>query len=301
MSDLTTEDLNEFPDFEIYFNGLKTLDDYDFSNLSNREIYDTFYDYAKILPYSYGIFNPQKFNQHIFFRVRLNIDREKEDISLIHTYSYPPSSVCKDKGRANLNGKSVFYCSNNPNAAILECKPKIGDEGYLSFWNGNASRPVKAGICLPYDLPDENEWNIIAKDSFEYLIKSLPYQSKDKFKHFMALYKFISHKFISEKNPYPLTSMLSNEMLYGDLHRDFIIYPSVLTDTKLCNMAFHPNSVIENLKFEKVLKFKVSDIKDGVIQFNLGKVGFIQNGRIKWRNYLDEETIFFRKETNNPV
>lgn len=301
MSSLTLEDLNEFPDFEIYFNGLKTLDDYDFSNLCNREIYDTFYDYAKILPYSYGIFNPQKFNQHTFFRVRLNINREKEDISLIHTYSYPPSSVCNEKGRANLNGKSVFYCSNNPNAAILECKPKIGNEGYLSFWNGNTSRNIKAGICLPYDLPQENEWSIFAKEAFEYLIESLPHQSKDKFKHLMALYKFVSHKFISEKSPYPLTSMISNEMLYGDLQRDFIIYPSVLSDTKLCNMAFHPNSVIENLKFEKVLKFKVSDIKNEVIQFNLGKVGFIENGRMKWRDHSEEETVFFEKEINNVI
>lgn len=297
MNKLTIDDLNLFPDFSTYSMNLEKLDKYDFSNLSNEEIYNIYYDFATILPFSYGIFKPAKFNQHKFYRARLNINNQKEDISLIQTYSYPPNYVCTEKGRANLNGKSVFYCSNNPNAAILECKPKIGDEGYLSIWKGNSTKSIKTGICLPWDLSEKNIWNLMAKDSFNHLMKTLPSESKNKFNHFIALYKFINHKFITEEKPYPLTSMISNEMLYGDLHRDFIIYPSVIAEALLCNMAFHPNSVNENLKFEKVIKFKVVNLKNNEIELVFGKVGQLENTKMIWKNNrLTELENMFSKE-----
>src|SRR5690606_3415677 len=117
---------------------------------SHEEIYNTLFDLACILPATYGIFNPEKFNYHKFYRVRLKkqIDT-KENLNLISTYSFPPSNFCFENGRANLAHNSVFYCSNDPRGAMLESKPEDGDEGFLSVWSGKTDRKMKVSICLP--------------------------------------------------------------------------------------------------------------------------------------------------------
>ncbi|WP_010179668.1 hypothetical protein [Aquimarina agarilytica] len=293
------EDLDSFPNFETYIHELKTLNKSDFSQLTERDVYDKYFDFAKILPTSFGMLDTEKFNSHKFYRVRLKKDiGDKEDITLKQTFSFPPTSILKKNGRANLKYKSVFYCSNNPNGAIIESKPEIGDEGYLSVWKGMSKRSIKAGICLPNDLPEENVWNLMAKDSFEYIRETLPKETKDKFKHFESLYSFIANRFITETKPYPLTAMISNELLYGELWRDFIIYPSVLARTKICNMAFHPNSVNENLILEKIIKFKIVDKKDKQFKFQLGKVGHYENTKLIWKNRTESENELFEREKN---
>jgi hypothetical protein len=292
---LNEKDLKLFPDYEKFVSDLDKIDKINF-NYTAEQIYNRFYDYAKIVPTNYGSFNPEKFNDFRFYRVRLNINREFEDISLIQTYSYPPPSVCNENGRANLKGKSVFYCSDNPHCSILESKPKIGDEGYLSFWKPESKRKIKFGICLPENLTNYNDWSLIANDIYDYQRKELKGEAKEKFEHLLILYKYIADKFVNEKKPYPITSMISNEYLYSDLWHDFIVYPSVVSKADYSNMAFHPNSVNDNLRFEKVLKFKVVDIINGQIKFNLGKVGFKENTKIVWRDITENESKIFRKE-----
>ena len=288
------EDLKQFPEFSTYISELNILKNYDFENHTVREIYDIFYDYARILPANIGWFSPEKFNSHRFYRVRKNIDRENEDISIAQTYSFPPSNYCLENGRANLKGRTVFYCSDNPIGAIIESKLKAGDEGYLTIWRGVATRRIKIGQLLPYDLPKENFWSLMAKDCFDYFHKDLPNETKNKFKHFVELYKFIAEKFNTEHKPYHLSSMISEELLYGQLWRDFLIYPSKLSDNKLCNMAFHPNSVNENLRFEKVIEFKVENFENDILEYKLGKkVGVIENNQIIWRKRTLEETKLF--------
>lgn len=296
INKIYSDDLKEFPDFKTYISNLTELENFPFENLTVREIYDKYHDLAKILPSVFQMLNHEEFNEEFFYRARIGIDRKKEDISLKQTYSYPPTSVCSENQRANIKNKSVFYCSNDPNCAMLEVKPKIDSEGYLSVWKGNAKKPVKLGILLPYDLPSENEWNTMAKSTFEYLENSLQKETLDKINHFMALYKFIPDRFVKEEKPYHLTSMISNELLYGELWRDFIIYPSVASKTYMCNMAFHPNFVNENLKFVKVIKYKVYDIKNEQAKFNLGKVGYLKENRMVWRDATEEETKLFEKE-----
>lgn len=294
INKITQDDLDLFPYIEDYLKELSILENHNFKGLSEREIYDVFYDFAKILPTNFGLMNNRKFNKHKFYRVRLKKGiGSTEDISISQTFSFPPPSACSQNGRANLKNKSVFYCSNEPYAAILESKPEIGDEGYLSVWGGNSNKTIKVGICLPFDLPAENEWNIMAKDAANKLFKSLPLEAKNKYRHYIKLYEFIANRYILEDKPYYLTSMISNEMLYGELWRDFIIYPSVMAKTNYCNMAFHPNSVIENLKFEKILQFKVHNISSDNIEIMLGKVGYIFNTKLNWREKTKNEINLF--------
>jgi hypothetical protein len=290
MNKLTQEDIDLLPDYETYLKDLQTLENFDFNNKTSLEIYNLYYDYARLLPTNFGTFNPEKFSKHTFFRARLNIDKKKEDITLAQTYSYPSSSICKSNGRANLKHRSVFYCSNDSNTAIIETKPKIGDIGFLSVWKGRPKRNIKIGICLPHDLTETNEWNLMAKDIFEYQIENLEPEAKEKHKHLMALYKFISRQFVVGKYPYPLTSMISYSMMFDDMWRDLIIYPSVVANSKFCNMAFHPNSVDENLVFQKVFRFKVTDIINDLPHYVPAKiVGEIIKTKMIWRDITNQE------------
>lgn len=291
LEELYSEDLASFPDLQTYKIDLEKLESYEFSDLSNAEILDIIYDFARTIPGSVGWFEPQNFNYHKFYRVRKNIDRNIEDITLAQTYSYPPGKFCFKNGRANLKGKSVFYCSNEPLAALMEAKPEAGDEIFLSVWEGIADKRIKVGNLLPPDLTEENVWNVMAKNSFHRTIKNLESRVDNKIIHLEILYKFVSYLFRTESKPYPLTSMISWEYLYGQMWRDLIIYPSVVSNELYCNMAFHPNSVDMNLRFEKVLKLKIDYVGDDGIKYSLGKkVGFIENTKMIWRDRTDKET-----------
>lgn len=294
---LYDSDLNQFPDLETYLKDLDYLRNTNFDSLDYEQIYNIFFDKATVLPLNYAWFTKEKFNAIKFYRVRLDVDVNKEDISLIDTYSHPASIFCKENGRANLKGKTVFYCSDNPNAALYESKPKIGSEGYLSVWTPNTDRDVNFGVYLPYNLKPNNLWHIVAKETYEYIFNHYYANSKVKFDHFIALTNLISELFVSETKPYSLTSMISNENLYGlnNTWQDFILYPSISSALNYCNMAFHPNSVNEMLRFEKVINFRVKDIKPEGITFNLGKVGYIQGSKMKWRVKNDEDVKYFKK------
>lgn len=291
LDELNSEDLASFPEFLTYKSDLEKLELYKFSDLSNAEILDKIYDLAKTIPGSVGWFEPQNFNYHKFYRVRKNIDRNAEDITLAQTYSYPPGKFCFENGRANLKGKSVFYCSNEPLAALLEVKPEAGDEMFLSVWQGIADKKIKVGNLLPPDLTEKNVWNEMSKNSFNKTIKKLNSRVGDKITHLEMLHKFVSYLFRTESKPYPLTSMISWEYLYGQMWRDLIIYPSVVSNELYCNMAFHPNSVDRNLRFEKVIKLKIDYVGDNGIKYSLGqKVGFIENTKMKWRDRTEKES-----------
>lgn len=126
INNFTEEDLELFPKYAQYCDNLKKLSEIDLSNKNTEEIYNIIYDHVKILPACFGVFNPTKFNNISFYRCRIKNNIGKiENKDLIQTHSFPPSNVCKENGRANLKNHSVFYCSNDPRAAILESKPKI--------------------------------------------------------------------------------------------------------------------------------------------------------------------------------
>lgn len=292
---LTGDDLLLFPDFDKYLSELNLLENYEFVDKSIEDIYNIYYDFAKLTPNGFGIFNKRKFNRHIFYRVRYDINSETEDLSLIQTYSYPPPDKSRTNGRANLKGKSVFYCSNKPFCSIREAKPKIGSEGYLSIWKGNTNRKIKFGICLSSKLSKNNDWSKLATDIYRHNIKNLPKEAKDKFEHILELYNFVAKLYSKEKEPYSLTSMISNELLHADIWNDFIIYPSVETNEEYCNIAFHPNSVNENLKFEKVIRFRIENIEDKKISFRLGKVGYMEKTKMIWKEKTKEEIQLFNE------
>jgi hypothetical protein len=276
-----------------YRDGLNRLREFNFNNYTAEEIKIIIDKFLGIYPATYGIYSPEKFNDFLLYRVRMNIDTKKEDTNLIHTFSYPPPNICTKNGRANLKGKSVFYCSNCSGTAIMESKPQVGDIGYLSIWQGNSNRDMRASILLPQELKQENVWNIVAQDSYNYLLKHNSQIEPEMAERYKLALKFISDLFLQENEPYNVTSIFANEMLYSELNFDYIIYSSVVNQSYSCNLALHPNIVQNYLLFHKVIKFRVNDIQDNKYNLSIGNVGEITGSKIKWRKpNKEEENIF---------
>lgn len=147
---------------------LEELRNIDFKGLSKQEIAKIFFGYLKALPCLTAMYSAEKFNSFNFYRVRLGVNPESDDLSFIRTFSYPSSHFCSENGRANLKNKSVFYCSNSALTSVMESKPNIGDVGYLSIWKGKANRKMKAGLFLPEDLRIENEWRAVCDDLYQH-------------------------------------------------------------------------------------------------------------------------------------
>jgi len=287
-ADDLTNDLPRFPSLSSYMNGLNELSRMDLSNMNYDSLARLLYERAIIFQQTFGIRPSHIFNQSSFYRVRMNI-KDDEDINLLRTYSYPLPSSCKRNGRANLKGKSVFYCSNHALTSILESKPNAGEIGYLSVWQANTDRDIKYGICLPRDLTSDNEFRFMANDIHKFIDEESFKRAGAKADHFRFFHQYVAERFVNEKEPYFLTSCIANEMLYGDTWRDFIIYPSIANKAYSCNMAFHPNSADTILKFSKVLRFRVESFHNGQISISQGKIGEFINSTIVWRQAKKNE------------
>ena len=139
-SKIYDEDLSLFPNIEQFKRQLQQLRELTPDSIPFEKLYDKYFDLGVILPHMISMQTAENFNKLKFFRVRLNINENAEDTRIVQTHSFPPGNVCKENGRANLKGKSVFYCSNDPLCALFESKPKIGDIAHISIWNGLSNR-----------------------------------------------------------------------------------------------------------------------------------------------------------------
>lgn len=289
---LNDQDFFAYNTIEDFKRKLEELKQLDFTNKSFEEIGNIFYSYVSVIPTLIFNFDSDTFNKLLFYRVRMNIS-ENEDIGLTSTYSYPNGYFCKTNGRANIQARSVFYASNSALTAIFECKPKINDIGYLSIWKGNAFRRIKAALILPKNLNTKNDWYFMAQNAHHF-IKEF-YEKieikKDSFAH--ELLNFICNLFLSEKEPYPLTSFISHELLYRSSDwRDMIVYPSFANKAFTCNLAFHPNTVDSCLSFVKVIRFKIIDAKNNSFVVGTGQVGELKDNKIVWRDAEENEHDF---------
>lgn len=287
---ITENDFLQYPDLETFKIKLHELRNLDLSNAEKDYIGETLFNYLPVIPSLASKFSSINFNRFNFYRVRLNINAEAEDLRLIRTYSYPLPQFCNDNGRANIKNKSVFYCSNSALTAVIESKPKVGDIGYLSCWQGCTDREIKAGVLLPRELKEENEWYVVAKDAYSFAedqINRVGLQRNGSLFH-EALH-FIASLYLTEQAPYALTSWISNSLIYGSAWKDLVIYPSFVNDSYSSNFAIHPNVVDNYLKFRKVIKFKVIKIDNTGYTCSTGAVGELVQNNIIFRAAINDE------------
>jgi RES domain len=302
MEDANSYKKNEDYIFEKYSNidsFISKVKEFDRLNLKDKdltEISKIYFEYFSLVPIIWFGQRIERFNKHVFYRVRNNINETEEAINLVSTYSYPSSIICTKNGRANTKGKSVFYCSDNVTTALMEGQLKTEDIGYLSIWKPDAKREIRIQYCLPRDLRPDNKWNEIRKDIHPFLDDYLNNNFIEKKQHMIVLINYLSLKFVFEKYPYPLTSWLADNYLYHENLIDLILYPSVAGGHKDCNMAIHPNTVDEILKFEKVIKFKVMDVQREQIVYKPISVGELKTQNIVWRKPEQNEKAFYKFE-----
>lgn len=291
-NEISDKDFFKYENIEEFRLNLRRLKETNFGNCDHNEIADILFSHMDVIPSLIANYSFQKFNTFSFYRVRLNINDNYEDLRLSRTYSYPLPSFCKENGRANLKNKSVFYASNSAGTPIIESKPNQGDTGYLSIWHGCADREMKAGVLLPKELNPENDWYILAHDIHAFSQIHLNKVAINKSSFFHEALNFISDLFLQENVPYPITSWIANELIYGRAWKDFIIYPSFANKAYTCNLAIHPNVADRYLKFVKVIRFRVTEITEHKYTLSTGFVGeFIQNN-ITWREATYEELDF---------
>lgn len=288
----TEDDFSEYTNIESLTAKLQELRNFDFSNKSPKEISEILNNYLDLMPAVSSLYDPEKFNKFQFYRVRLNVDPEIEDLNLIQTYSYPLPQFCKVNGRANLKNTSVFYCSNHAMTALIESKPKVGQIGYLSFWEGCTTQTMKAGILLPKDIKKENVWRQLTDDLYFHVEKDIKEELNKKAVFYIEKLRFIADLFLTELYPYHITSLVAWEFLYGKSRKDFLVYPSSVNDSYSSNMAIHPNVVDNFMKFKKVIRFKVLAVNGQTYSISTGRVGELFNNNIEWRDATKEELDF---------
>lgn len=290
---MSTDNPN-YPKLEEYRNNLQKLYKQNMDGLKYEEIYNLYFDAAIVLQILGGYFVSEKTNGRQLYRVRASSQiNELEDLSLIQTYSYPPTNICKNNGRGNIKHKSVFYCADSAVAAVKESNIKENEQCYISVWELQAKRDLNYTSYLPVNLPENNYWEKIGYLHHNYMLnlndRNLNYQ--------LELRKFITSKFMFEEFPYPISSLIANENLYyGDHKSDLIIYPSAKTMSDYVNYAFHPNVVNEHLKLKKVFNCKITKFYEDYIQFGVAEVGRLENNRIIWSEPTDEDRIYFNAD-----
>lgn len=299
-NELDLSPFDKIPDVDTFRKGLDELRKLDLSKASRKEIEATFFKYAFLKPIYIMMVPPDEFNANTFYRVRTKIDTKRENVYLNGTFNYPPSFVCGSNGRANLAHRPVFYCSDYAIAAILEIKPKVGDVLCVSSWKPKVDREVQFAIFLPEDLKPSNKYRTDAEGLHKKLRGETPSFKKDKEEQLNMLNEFVCLQFVVEKPPYPITSWLSDELLYAHMKNDLVLYPSVVTDSRFCNLAIHPNFVDRYLTLEKVAQIIITELSD-VISYSVGLMGIPDRMNIRWDKPTEEQIQVFRNTIDEGI
>ncbi len=290
-SDKWLNEISKLPPIEILKKNGNELLKTNFINQSFEEIQSAIQNKLSLIPIPIKIVSKGNINKLSVYRVRINIDSEKENSSLIKTYSYPPSFICK-KNRANIEKYPVFYCSENKMTSLREMDPKANDIVYLSIWRFNSKRDVYIVPILPNNLGSANYWQPLAKDMHNYFSEFNKKVGENKFKELTKLFEIISDYFI--QNNYPLTSWFANKYLYKTNNIDLILYPSFANSKKTCSIAIHPNFVDRYLELEKIYILKITEFVENGYKFQLQRIGILSYTNIIWKYPKKEDTDYFK-------
>lgn len=184
--------------------------------------------------------------------------------------SYPPLWLNRKNrvyNRANSPSSNVFYSSLQPNVAIRESKPAIGESIIISTWENYSLKQLNAyyinyhhkrkdkilTAIIPFSdkFADVGKWFTMIFDDYrnfliEEFIKEIEHKSNLRHEYFFSAY--FSERLLT-KNKY------NNYKRYYDL----IIYPSVSWEHKHYNVAISPEIIDNNFKLVKANQYLVVD------------------------------------------
>ncbi len=283
------KELEKFPDVKQLKINLQQLFQLDKSNLSVSEIETLFYKTAIVYPFGAVEYPSSIFNSFPIWRCRININEAFENTSLLKTYSYPDPKFCSKNGRANLAGRSVFYCAHNGTTAIFETKPVEGDILYLTKWTVASNRNVLIMNFLPVDIPSTNPFFASARRLFDQQIAFHDINGGQKGEHLKAVTSFVSQSFVDEKEPYHLTSWLADRALYESNGVDVLVYPSIPRKFVSCNFVIRRDFVDSFLQMKTVFKLHVNYCDGEILHYKLLETGDCINDKVIWRESTEDD------------
>ena len=197
--------------------------------------------------------------------IRQRINPMGKDFSQVYELSYPPVECCKDYGRANLPGHSMFYCCS---FATDENAPEPRYTTLLetsSFMWEKESKGIERATCSRWDVIEK--LNLIAlpfSENYErtfYDIVQIQEEWKkevhkvDVNKEALELVEYMSNEIAKQVDKNIDYFKIANFIFYllyinkKTRESDGIIYPSVAAGGEGFNLVLKPEAVDQKLRF----------------------------------------------------
>lgn len=281
--------LSEIPEKDKFEMDLKFFENLDMSNLSIEQIDKEYHKACKVFPVVLdNSWKPNLLNSMTTFRVRRNVDMNKENITLKKTFNYPPDKVSTCNGRANIKEKSVFYGAFDAITAFLESKPISNERLYMTTWKSNVNTQPNFASIFSSNLPIENDFKKYSQKKLSEIIRFCKKIGEDKSGQLELINDYIARWFVKEKEPYCKTSWISN-VYYEKFGAEFLIYPSTQKNSKTCCVAYTKQYVDKNLELDKVIEFSIENLSQTKANVKLHKSGNYINGKVVYSETTEDD------------
>jgi hypothetical protein len=271
------------------FKKLKELNDY-------SQIREKFFDLFEVFPMSI-MFNDTHTLKHLQLYRACPADKVLEwGKSNLASYMGPPKFKDVGKGRANWNGRNVFYAGDSPYVTVVENKKLTpGKEYYIGQWEIDVEKITEKQIPISYltlnNLSKENPWNNIIpskEEMKERLIDNFKIEQKVA-EFYVEMISELSTLFVEDNESYNLSAFIADNILYSNNNEKhmpkILIYPSVESNKNSCNLAINPDFAIEYLSLKKVVKIKVSEVQENSFKAAYRQIGQIELGKIQYYHF----------------
>lgn len=234
---------------------------------------------------------------------RARITAWEEKLANVSELWYPPTSLVRNYGRANLPGDPVFYCATHPGAAILETK--AAPKSIYTLLACRIEKPAETLNLIPMGLGflhkhDQGVDSPPRRPDPEFFLAREGYSNEEALELQSFLRKqFTRHVPQGQEHQYRITANLSNLLLSkgptGEKIIDGIAYSPVSAPFG-ANLALSRQSVDRRLVPDSV--FIVFAARDGIMVIDEAHK-FETDGRISWQ-CRTELRPFFSPQKNRP-
>jgi len=290
------KELEKIPNVKELKMLLKEFSELDLSSKTIEEIKLEYDSRVGIIP---GISNsvpPEIVKGVRLFRARKNVNYERENRNLISTYSYPVASFVNWNGRGNIKNAPVFYGADNVETANHEIEVSEQDIVSLAVWRMNPAKNVNFTGLILENLSEDNIWKGISQKQYDQMVKSCTEIGLDKVEELILINRVFAFWFVDEEFPYSKASWYANRCLYKLDGNDVLIYPSYATGRRNCCWAIHPNFVDNCMYLEKVIEYRINEIRDSKYAMSILSVAEMGITNLIWRKPVEEDLMMLIKQ-----
>jgi hypothetical protein len=206
-------------------------------------------------------------------------------------FSYPPKPK---RGRANIEGSPVFYCSFNPTISLLEMKDSLSPDQlyYVSEWEIVYKKVALCHPLLYNSTTNSHDFHTanLAKEMMDRFMSNkvldeLTAENKVSLKHLLTRLGDLFT--LPTVDYYNITSAYAHNLLYElkeqGLDISMLMYPSVVSEHKGVNLAIHPTFVDSMMSLKSVSRLRVTSYSEDAVGCSIISVGLpVDDGTIEW-------------------